>query len=706
MSASNTSSLLNFSRRQRLPIIIQTEAVECGLACLTMVSKYYGHDVDLNGMRARHPVSMKGASLETLINLAGQMSLGTRALRLDMHEMAQLQLPAILHWDLNHFVVLKSVRGDKIIIHDPATGERRMTLKQASDHFTGVALELLPTTDFKKQKARKTMRLSALWGRLVGLKRAVIQTLILSVILQIIVLASPFYLQLVVDEAVVKFDLKFLLLIAIGFGALSIINTVTMMMRSWTILYFGHQMSFQMVSNIFRHLIHLPTDYFEKRHVGDIISRMGSTQPIQTALTQSVVAAIIDGLMAIITGIVIFLYSPLLGAIVLISVILMLAATLGFYPILRRRQEEAILTDAKEQTHVIETIRASTTIKLFSAQNQRLSIWRNLFADTINANVSYGKYQIFLTAFHNLISGLQTIIVVYFGAKLILDNQVGFTVGMLFAFMSYRMNFTQSVTSLLSKIIEFRLLGLHLERIADIAQAETEEGLNGIGVTDAVPAMPAKIELRDVRFRYSEGDPWVLDGINLTIEAGEFVALTGASGGGKTTLLKLMLGLYMPTEGQILIDGQPLTESTRMNWRKRIGVVMQDDQLLTGTISDNISFFDPQTNMERVYAAGRNAFVHDEIMAMPMNYLSLIGDMGSSLSGGQKQRVLLARALYKNPKTLFLDEGTANIDAKTERLIVDVIQNSPMTRIVVAHRPEFIERADRVVAIVNGVVAA
>jgi ATP-binding cassette subfamily B protein RaxB len=699
MSRHDTSSLLNFSRKARLPIIIQTEAVECGLACLTMVSKYYGHDVDLNGMRARHSVSMKGASLETLINLAGQMHLGTRALRLDMHEMEQLQLPAILHWDLNHFVVLKSVKGDNIVIHDPASGERKMTLKKASDHFTGVALELLPTTDFKKQTARKTMRLSALWGRLVGLKRAVLQTLILSVILQIIVLASPFYLQLVIDEAVVKFDLKFLLLLAIGFGALAIINTVTTMMRSWTILYFGHQMSFQMVANVFRHLIHLPTDYFEKRHVGDIMSRMGSTQPIQTALTQSLVAAIIDGLMAIITGIVIFIYSPILGAIVLVSVILMLAATLGFYPILRRRQEEAILTSAKEQTHVIESIRAATTIKLFSAQNQRVANWRNLFADTINANVAYGKYQIFLGAFHGLISGLQTVIVVYFGARLILDNQVGFTVGMLFAFMSYRMNFTQSVTSLLSKIIEFRLLGLHLERIADIAQADTEGGTKAVITVNPHSLGPAKIELRDVRFRYSDGDPWVLDGINLTIEAGEFVALTGASGGGKTTLLKLMLGLYLPTEGQILIDGRPLTEGTRMSWRKRIGVVMQDDQLLTGTIADNISFFDPQTDMNKVYSASQNAYIHDEIMSMPMNYLSLIGDMGSSLSGGQKQRVLLARALYKEPKTLFLDEGTANIDARTEKLIVDVIDNSPMTRVIVAHRPEFIERADRIVTI-------
>ena len=695
---------LNFARLKRLPVILQTEATECGLACLTMISRFYGHDVDLNGLRARYPVSLKGVSLETLIDLSGQMDLGSRALRLDLEEMHRLQLPAVLHWDLNHFVVLKSVKRNKLTIHDPARGERKMTLKEASDHFTGVALELLPTTSFKKQKARKTMKLSSLWGRLVGLKRAVVQTLILSIILQIIVLASPFYLQLVVDEAVTKFDVKLLLVLAVGFGALSIINTVTTMMRSWTILYFGHQMSFQMVANVFRHLMHLPTEYFEKRHVGDIMSRMGSTGPIQTALTQSVVAAIIDGLMAVITGVVIFLYSPILGAIVLVSVILLLIVTLAYYPFLRQRQEEAIITDAKKESHVIESIRASTTIKLFSAQNQRISAWRNLFADTINANVSYGRYEIFLGAFQGLIVGLQTIIVVYFGAKLILDNQVGFTIGMLFAFMSYRQNFTQSMTSLLGKVIEFRLLNLHLERIADISQAETEEGLSEAVTIEATETKPAKIELRDVRFRYSENDPWVLDGINLTVEAGEFVALTGQSGGGKTTLLKLMLGLYMPTEGQILIDDRPLTEATRIAWRQSIGVVMQDDQLLTGSIADNISFFDPQMDMTRVHQAAQLAHIHNDIMAMPMNYLSLIGDMGSMLSGGQKQRVLLARAIYRQPKTLFLDEGTANIDEATEKLIVDIIANSDLTRIVVAHRPEFIQRSGQVVQIHAGKV--
>jgi len=690
---------LNFARKKRLPVILQTEMTECGLACIAMVAKYHGHKLDLNGLRARFPISQKGATLDTLINISGELDLGTRALRLDMNDMKKLQLPAILHWDLNHFVVLKKVHGQKITIHDPARGERVMHLREASDHFTGVALELTPSETFTKQKMVKKLKLKQLWTRLIGLKRAILQTLTLSIVLQIIVLAMPFYLQLVIDEVVVKYDLRLLVVLALAFGALVAIQSLTTMMRSWTILYFGHQMSFQMVANVFRHLIHLPADYFEKRHVGDIMSRMRSTKPIQEALTQSVVVGIIDGLMAIITGIVIFLYSPFLGMIVLVSAVLLVLVTVLYYPMLRMRQEEAIITEALTESHVIESIRASTTIKLFSAQNQRLAIWRNLYADTINANVSYGKYEIFLKGAKDLIDGIQTVLIVYFGATLILDDASLFTVGMLFAFMSYRLSFTNSVMSLLEKAIEFRLLNLHLERIADIALSEPEDLRSDVGVSDEQLASPAKIEFNDVSFRYSSTDPWVLQNVNLTIEAGEFVALTGISGGGKTTMMKLMLGLYAPTEGQILIDGFPLTNDNRMAWRERIGVVMQDDQLLTGSIAENISFFDTAVNMEDVHRAAMIAHIHDDIVAMPMNYLSYIGDMGSIFSGGQRQRLLLARALYRRPKTLFLDEGTANLDEETEKLIVDIIKKSDLTRVVVAHRPEFIKNADRIIEI-------
>jgi len=692
------TSELNFSRRRKLPIIVQSEAMECGLASLAMIAKYHGHDLDLNGLRQRFSISLKGAPLEAIINLAAQLDLGARALRLEIEEIDQLQTPCILHWDLNHYVVLKKVTGRKVHIHDPATGLKVMSLRDFSTHFTGVALELTPTARFEKQDIRRKMHLSQLWGRLVGLKRAMLQLLALSLILQFIVLASPFYLQLVVDEAITKFDSKILIVLAIGFGALTIIQQITKMMRDWTILYYGHQMSFQLIANVFNHLINLPVGYFEKRHVGDILSRLSSTNPIKTALTQSVVAAVIDGFMAVITGIVIFVYSPVLGLIVFASVILLLLCTIVFYPILRRAQESMILSEAKESTHKIESIRAFVPIKLFSAQNQRMSVWRNLFASYINSSVAYGKHQIVLNTLQGLIINVQVILIVYFGANIILSNPSDFTVGMLFAFMSFRASFTNSAVSLFNKFIEFRLLGLHLERIADIAHAETEK-TDVINTPSMDTYLDGDIELKNVRFRYSPADPWVLDGVNLKIKLGDFVALTGPSGGGKTTLLKLILGLYKPTEGEILVGGQPLTDMNRILWRKSIGVVMQDDQLLSGTLADNISFFDPQTDMVRVREAAQKAQVHKEISAMPMEYLSLIGDMGSALSGGQKQRVLLARALYRMPKVLCLDEGTANLDEKTEKTIVDVISKLPLTRIAIAHRPEFLKRATTVIEV-------
>ncbi len=690
---------LNFSGGKRLPMIYQTEAMECGLASMAMVAKYHGHNIDLNGLRQRFPVSLKGATLSQLMHMANQLDMGPRALRLELEDLSKLQLPAILHWDLNHFVVLKKVSGNKVHIHDPAIGAKVMTMKKLSDHFTGVALELTPVAGFSQQTAKKTMRMSDLWRRLVGMKRGLLQLLVLSIVLQLIILASPFYLQLVIDEAVVKFDLKFLFILALAFGGLAIIRVVTQMMREWTILYFGYQMSFQMVANLFRHLIHLPTEFFEKRHIGDVLSRMRSTSPIQEALTQSVVAAIIDGIMAVITGIVIFLYSPLLGTIVLVSVALLVLVTFAFYPVLRRTQEEMIVKEAFEATHRIESIRGSTAIKLFSAQTNRMIIWRNLYAEYVNAGIAHGKYGIIQRALQDGIAGVQMILVIYFGAKLILAEGGGlFTVGMLFAFMSYRQSFTDAVISLFNKFIEFRLLGLHLERIADIAQAAPED----VGLDDIMPEMTdlnGEIEVRNLSFRYSPSDPFILENLNLHIGAGEFVALTGPSGGGKTTLLKLLLGLYEPTDGEILIDGQPLTPASRLSWRRNMGVVMQDDALLSGTIAENISFFDPQVSMERVEQAARLAQIHEAIDSMPMKYLSMIGDMGSILSGGQKQRVLLARALYKDPQILFLDEGTANLDKNTEKIIVDIIEDMSMTRVIVAHRQEFLKRVDKTIVV-------
>jgi ATP-binding cassette subfamily B protein RaxB len=377
-----------------------------------------------------------------------------------------------------------------------------------------------------------------------------------------------------------------------------------------------------------------------------------------------------------------------------------LAATCAFYPASRRRLEEQIVGGAKEHSYLIQSVRAATTIRLMGREPERESAWRNLYADVTNATFSVGRLEIGRNAVQGLIIGLQSIIVVYLAARMILAAD-GFSVGMLFAFMSFRQTLTDRTVALINQLIQFRLLRLHLERLGDIVHAEPEVAAQAVAAPTTVDG---DVTLEGVAFRYGSGNHLVLKDVCLTIAPGEFVAITGPSGGGKSTLLKLMLGLYAPSEGGILLDGRRATPALWRAWRAAAGVVAQDDQLLSGTVADNIAFFDPELDMARVQAAAAAACVHDDIMQMTMQYLSLVGDMGSTLSGGQRQRVLLARALYRQPKVLVLDEGTANLDPATETAIADVIAALPATRIVIAHRPALIERAERILRVANGSV--
>ncbi|MEL6686096.1 MAG: peptidase domain-containing ABC transporter [Pseudomonadota bacterium] len=682
--------------RRRPPVVLQTEMTECGLACLAMVARFHGHDVDLNSLRAKYLLSMRGTSLKQIIKIAGELSLSPRALRVDLDQLHKLAMPAILHWDLNHFVVLEQVKGDQVTLIDPGIGRRIMRLSQVSDHFTGVALELTPAADFEPVTDRIRPRLTDLWSSLVGAKRAVAQTLLLSLALLATILIAPFLFQLVVDAVLPEGDRGLLITLAIGFGGLAIMRAVVEAARGYTIVTFGAQLSRQIVGNIFRHLVRLPTRYFERRHVGDIISRMNSTQPIQKALSQSVVSVLIDGGMAAIMLVIMMLFSPLLAGIVLLTTTLLVIATLLIYPQLRATQEEAIYARALENSHVIESIRASTTVKLFGREAEREASWSNLFTDFINAEVGHQRWQVAQTFAQTLITGLEVVAVVIVAAWMMTAEGATFTVGMLVAFLIYRQYFSDAVVQLVTKGNEFRLLSLHLDRLADIVHAETDRAVEGYS---PLGDLDGRITLDSVTFAYSPEDPLVVQDYSLDIAAGEMVTLTGPSGGGKTTLMKLMLGLYAPVEGQIKIDGRDLATIDPADWRSRVGVVMQDDRLLSGTIADNIAFFDPELDMQRVMKAAQQARIHETIAAIPMNYLAVIGDMGSILSGGQKQRLLLARALYQQPDVLFLDEGTANLDAGTEKEIVSLISQMTLTRVIVAHRPAFLEASDRVIAI-------
>jgi ATP-binding cassette subfamily B protein RaxB len=688
---------LLFRRRPVLPVVLSTELAECGLTCLAMVAGYHGHEVDMNTLRQRFSISILGASLRGLMKLADHLGLATRALRVELGALDRIVLPAIIHWDMNHYVVLQSVSRNSVVIHDPSRGKVSVSLQEFSNHFTGVVLELSPTDNFEKIRERRQFKVADLFSRMSGHRLAISYVLLLSIGLQLLSLVLPFQMQVIVDKAIAGNDSGILLVAVIGFGALTVMNAVISGLRNWTLQLLSSQIVLQVAGNIFRHLIRLSASFFEKRHLGDVLSRLGSIRQIQDALTQGLLSAVIDGSMAIVAAIVLMMYSPTMAAIIGATVFLYAALTVVSYPAIRRQSEKAISAAAREQSYLMESIRGVVPLKLMAGEAVRESTWRNLFGRSYNESMALTRIQTKLKFVEDVLFGLQFIVILYLAAMSIIKAQ-GFSLGMLYSFLAFRAMFTERVLVLINRGLQFGMLSLYADRLSDflLEKPEVEPG------SEVEANLEGSIVLSDLSFRYGATDPMVLEKVSLEIRERDFVAITGATGGGKTTLLKLLLGLQQPTEGAVLLNGERATPALWQAWRSQIGVVRQDDQLFSGTLAENISFFDPDVDMMRVREAAATARVSQDIDRMPMKYLTLVGDMGSSLSGGQRQRILLARALYRSPRMLLLDEGTANLDPATEDLIANMIADMPITRIVIAHRPALIERASRVFKVENG----
>lgn len=693
---------LGFLTRSRVRLVRQTEVAECGLASLTMVANYHGLDIDLGSMRRRYAPSLRGAPLRALINLADQIGLTPRAVKLPLDELKNLHMPAILHWDMNHYVVLEQIKGDKALIHNPDGRTIWMPFAEVSDHFTGVGLELRPSNDFQKQSLRDRLHLSQLWQSMTGLKRAILQIFLLSIVMQIFVLASPYYMQIAIDSALPALDNDLLSVLALGFGLFTIINVVASLLRSFVLLNAGTSVGYALASNIARRLFRLPIEWFEKRHTGDILSRFQSIAPIQNLLTQGAVAALLDGVMAVFTLALMFYYSTLLAFVSIIAFISYALVRLISFSFQREAEEANIVTSGKEQTTLIETLRGMVTLRLFGRETMRHAFWQTRLTDAVNADVRLARIGIWQTTGNTLIFGIENVITIWLAIGFVIEGS-GFSVGMVFAYMAYKNQFITKAAALIDQTIAFKMLNLHLERLSDIALSDEDRSFQ-IGSDISTP-LKGKIELKNIFYRYSPSDPMVLDDVNLVIEQGEHVAITGPSGGGKSTLLKIVLGLAEAENGEILVDGLPLHRFGYKSFHKQIAAVLQEDSLFAGSLAENIALFDDGVNMELVVAACAAASIHDDIMMMPMQYESLVGDMGSTLSGGQKQRVLLARALYRRPKILFMDEGTAHLDMEHEKAVNAAIAQMGITRVIIAHRKETIESADRVLVMAGGKIS-
>lgn len=688
---------------RKVPVFLQTEATECGLCSIAMVAYYHGHRTDLATLRLRFSISRKGATLESLMVIARALNLESRPLKLDMQHLPELRLPCILHWDMDHFVVLTSLSARGAVIHDPAVGERRFTLKELGKHFTGVALELTPSTDFVPSTAQLKFTLRGLMGRITGMKRGLVQILILALGLELVSIALPFYLQWVIDHALLASDRDLLATLALGFGLLVLIQAAIGAVRSWFVTALSTSLNFQWLGNVFSHLVKLPLAYYEKRHIGSILSRFGSITTIQKTLTTGFVQALVDGVMVLGTFAMMLLYSPALAAVAMVAVVLYALVRWSVYRSLRIATAEQIIHAAKQTTHFLETASGIQSVRLFGKGEQRRAGWMNILADQFNAELRVQRIRIGYETVQTLLFGIERIVVVYLAALAVIDNRL--TIGMLFAFIAYKDQFSLRLAALIDRVLEFMMLRLHGERVADIVLSEAEAGNGEAGGETDLSLIEPSIELRAVSFRYSPTEPHVIENINLAVRAGECVAITGVSGCGKTTLVKIMLGLLEPTSGAVLVGGQPVSRVGLTNYRRMVGTVMQEDRLFSGSIADNISFFDPAPEWDRIRECARRAAIDQEIAKMPMGYYTITGDSGIGISGGQKQRILLARALYRQPRILVLDEATSHLDVANEHSVNETVRSMGLTRLIVAHRPETIAMADRVLVMAGGGIA-
>jgi ATP-binding cassette, subfamily B, bacterial CvaB/MchF/RaxB len=692
---------LGLFTRHRTPVVLQTEAAECGLACIAMLAGRYGHKVDLATIRRQCNISLKGATLRDLIRTASLVKLDTRALRVEIDQLDELQLPCVLHWDHNHFVVLTAVKRHGVVIHDPALGVRTIPTAELSRRFTGIALEAWPSTEFERKTERSRVKISDLLRRTHGIGPAATQILIMSLFIETVVIVMPIGFQLVIDEVIVANDRTLLILIVLGLGLLLVFRSFIEFARQWAILTTGVKLSLQWKLGLFHHLVRLPLDYFERRHVGDIASRFTSLEVVENTLTSGPIPALIDGVMSIALVVMMWLYNAELAMIALGIMLLYAGIRFGFYQIYRRANEEAIVYGARENSHFIETLRGMPSIKALVLGDRRKALWSNYLADHVGAVFRVQKINLVYQSINSLLFGFDRILIIFLGATAVISGTM--TVGMLVAFLAYKDQFSQRIAKLLDTAIKLKLLTLHGSRIADVALTEPEQSTSAAPILlplDIVSRHNATLSARGISFRYGDNEPLIISSLDLDVAAGECVAIVGPSGAGKTTLLKVLAGLLHPTTGTILLNDVPITSIGLESYRSQIGCVLQDDRLFSGSVAENIASFAPGYDPERVQDAARLAAIHEEILRMPMGYETLVGDMGSSLSGGQIQRIVLARALYRGPRILLLDEATSHLDDENEKRINAAVRSLPIARIIVAHRKTTVEMADRLISVV------
>ncbi|WKR73203.1 peptidase domain-containing ABC transporter (plasmid) [Escherichia coli] len=688
-------NLLDLRWQRRVPVIHQTETAECGLACLAMICGHFGKNIDLIYLRRKFNLSARGATLAGINGIAEQLGMATRALSLELDELRVLKTPCILHWDFSHFVVLVSVKRNRYVLHDPARGIRYISREEMSRYFTGVALEVWPGSEFQSETLQTRISLRSLINSIYGIKRTLAKIFCLSVVIEAINLLMPVGTQLVMDHAIPAGDRGLLTLISAALMFFILLKAATSTLRAWSSLVMSTLVNVQWQSGLFDHLLRLPLAFFERRKLGDIQSRFDSLDTLRTTFTTSVIGFIMDSIMVVGVFVMMLLYGGYLTWIVLCFTTIYIFIRLVTYGNYRQISEECLVREARAASYFMETLYGIATVKIQGMVGIRGAHWLNMKIDAINSGIKLTRMDLLFGGINTFVTACDQIVILWLGAGLVIDNQM--TIGMFVAFSSFRGQFSERVASLTSFLLQLRIMSLHNERIADIALHEKEEKKPEIEIVAHMG--PISLETNGLSYRYDSQSAPIFSALSLSVAPGESVAITGASGAGKTTLMKVLCGLFEPDSGRVLINGIDIRQIGINNYHRMIACVMQDDRLFSGSIRENICGFAEEMDEEWMVECARASHIHDVIMNMPMGYETLIGELGEGLSGGQKQRIFIARALYRKPGILFMDEATSALDSESEHFVNVAIKNMNITRVIIAHRETTLRTVDRVISI-------
>ncbi|OSK55196.1 colicin V secretion/processing ATP-binding protein CvaB [Escherichia coli B921] len=688
-------NLLDLRWQRRVPVIHQTETAECGLACLAMICGHLGKNIDLIYLRRKFNLSARGATLAGINGIAEQLGMATRALSLELDELRVLKTPCILHWDFSHFVVLVSVKRNRYVLHDPARGIRYISREEMSRYFTGVALEVWPGSEFQSETLQTRISLRSLINSIYGIKRTLAKIFCLSVVIEAINLLMPVGTQLVMDHAIPAGDRGLLTLISAALMFFILLKAATSTLRAWSSLVMSTLINVQWQSGLFDHLLRLPLAFFERRKLGDIQSRFDSLDTLRATFTTSVIGFIMDSIMVVGVFVMMLLYGGYLTWIVLCFTTIYIFIRLVTYGNYRQISEECLVREARAASYFMETLYGIATVKIQGMVGIRGAHWLNMKIDAINSGIKLTRMDLLFGGINTFVTACDQIVILWLGAGLVIDNQM--TIGMFVAFSSFRGQFSERVASLTSFLLQLRIMSLHNERIADIALHEKEEKKPEIEIVAHMG--PISLETNGLSYRYDSQSAPIFSALSLSVAPGESVAITGASGAGKTTLMKVLCGLFEPDSGRVLINGIDIRQIGINNYHRMIACVMQDDRLFSGSIRENICGFAEEMDEEWMVECARASHIHDVIMNMPMGYETLIGELGEGLSGGQKQRIFIARALYRKPGILFMDEATSALDSESEHFVNVAIKNMNITRVIIAHRETTLRTVDRVISI-------